>query len=373
MKHFTLGIASLIVLAACQQDTPEPETVSEPAPPAVTLSKAETVFADGAYTLTWSFEDALSPVDIYVTSDTDASTGELIGDDITSANFSWTPETISERQYFIIMPENGTSLMTATRLLPLEGGRNFRELGGYETENGQTIKWGELYRSGVMHDLTEDDYRYLSSLDIQVICDFRTMDERTSEPTEWAAGEIDYLFFPDPEAEMSFMAVLMDPEVTPDMVREAFGGAYFGIAHQQAPAYEVMFDRLAAGDAPLAFNCSAGKDRTGVAAALIMTVLGVPRETIVHDYQLSDDYVDYMEEFMGEEARARMLEENPSYAFFLNLPPEVVEPIMATYPEYIEAFFADIEAEYGDVMTFLEQVVNVSPEDVAAIRANYLE
>ena len=70
MKHFTLGIASLIVLAACQQDTPEPETVSEPAPPAVTLSKAETVFADGAYTLTWSFEDALSPVDIYVTSDT---------------------------------------------------------------------------------------------------------------------------------------------------------------------------------------------------------------------------------------------------------------------------------------------------------------
>ena len=72
------------------------------------------------------------------------------------------------------------------------------------------------------------------------------------------------------------------------------------------------------------------------------------------------------------EARARMLEDNPSYAFFLNLPPEMVEPIMATYPEYIETFFADIEAEYGDVMTFLREEVNVTPEEVDAIRAQYL-
>ena len=191
------------------------------------------------------------------------------------------------------------------------------------------------------------------------------------DSSAWVDSSVPISFATDED--MSFMAALMNPESTPQDIRDAFGGAYFGIAHQQAPAYETMFDKLSAGEAPLAFNCSAGKDRTGIAAALLLTVLGVPRETIVHDYQLSDDYVDYMAEFMDEEAKAKMLEENPSYAFFLQMPPEKVEPIMATYPEYIERFFADIEAEYGSVDAFLKEVINVTDDEMAAIRRQYLK
>ena len=378
MKHLLSGIACTVLLAACQASeepasTPAEAHTEAETPTSAIIMAGETVVNGDTYELSWSFEAGEGPVSIAVTTNPDAMTGEIIAESLSDTSFEWTPEGgIEERHYFIISPEHGESVMTAARLLPLEGGRNFRDLGGYQTEDGRTIAWGELYRSGVMTSLTDDDYGYLSSLGISVICDLRTMEERTSEPTNWNAGDLDYLFFPDPGEDMSFMSVLMQDDATPQDVRDAFGSAYFGIGHQQAPAYEVMFDRLAAGDAPLAFNCSAGKDRTGVAAALLLTVLGVPRDTIVHDYQLSDDYVDYMEEFMSEEARARMLEDNPSYAFFLNLPPEMVEPIMATYPEYIETFFADIEAEYGDVLTFLRDEVNVTDAEMASIREQYL-
>ena len=382
MKRIILSFASAIALAACQPSTStvaevevaETPAAEAPAPvEAAGFASLETVYADGAYTLSWSFDDVSAPVSVELISDTQATSGDLLGENLTAGSFTRTPEAgVTERHYFLVSAENGETEITATRLLPLEGGRNFRTLGGYETTDGRTVVWDKLYRSGVMTGITEADYDYLSSLGIKVICDLRTEEERTSEPTNWAAGDIDYLTFADPTEDMSFMSVLMKPDVTPQDVRDAFGDAYYGIGHQQAPAYRDMFDRLAAGDAPLAFNCSAGKDRTGVAAALLLTALGVPRETIVHDYQLSDDYVDYMEEFMGEEARARMLEENPSYAFFLELPPEIVEPIMATHPEYIETFFADIEAEYGTVGTFLEQVIEVTPEEIAALRTLYL-
>ncbi|MAK62911.1 MAG: hypothetical protein CMK09_18230 [Ponticaulis sp.] len=383
MKRLALAFVSLIALAACQPsttDTADTNSAAEPTPTpspeaAVALASTETVFEDGSYVISWTFDGEAGPVTIEKVTATDQMSGEVLAENLTETSFSYTPSgDISERQYFWIKPANGEAELTATRLLPLEGGRNFRTLGGYETADGQTIVWDKLYRSGTMVGLTENDYDYLSSLDLKVLCDFRTEEERTSEPTNAEAIEAEeYLFFPDPEEDMSFMAALMDPNSTPQDIRDAFGGAYFGIAHQQAAAYETMFDKLAAGEAPLAFNCSAGKDRTGIGAALLLTALGVPRETVVHDYQLSDDYVDFMEEFMNEEARAKMLEENPSYAFFLEMPPEKVEPIMATYPEYIETFFADIEAEYGTVDAFMKDVLNVTDEEIASIRTRYLK
>ena len=76
------------------------------------------------------------------------------------------------------------------RLLPLEGGRNFRDLGGYETVDGKTVKWGRLYRSGVLTHLTGDDYDYLREREISTIVDFRSTGERAGEPTNWQAGSV---------------------------------------------------------------------------------------------------------------------------------------------------------------------------------------
>lgn len=381
MKKSLLALVSVIALAACQPSEPVKQDAKTETPVASAVIKtAEAEYKDGAYALSWSFDGNAAPVTISVTSDPNAETGEILAKDVTETSFAWKPEAgVTERHYFIVKPANGEGELFATRLLPLEGGRNFRTLGGYKTTDGKTVKWGKLYRSGVMNGLTEADYKYLSSLDIKVVCDLRTSDERGREPTNWQAGDAEYKYWPDPEGDFStgFAKVFSDPEVTPEKVKTAFGKSYFGMAHQQAPAYAYMFDQLAAGHAPLAFNCSAGKDRTGVGAALILTVLGVPRDMIVHDYQLSDDYVDYMAIFASDEARQKAKEEaektGSPYAFLFSLPKEILEPIMATYPEYIETFFADIEAEYGDVMTFLKQKVELTDEEIAQIRQQYLE
>lgn len=263
--------------------------------------------------------------------------------------------------------------------MPLEGGRNFRDLGGYETADGKTVKWGKVFRSGVMHELTDADYDYLSDLGIKTVCDFRETDERKNEPTDWRAGDIEYLTFAPPPgndddpANNPMFAALLDPDSTPDDVANAMAAGYHDIALGEAEGYTAMFDELAAGRTPLAFNCSAGKDRAGTAAALILTALGVPRETVVHDYSLSDDFVDYMAEFMGPEARAEAEAGDSPYAFLFQLPPEKVEPLMASHPMYIEASLDHIAAEHGSVLAFIQNELDVTDTELSAIRASLLE
>jgi protein-tyrosine phosphatase len=144
-------------------------------------------------------------------------------------------------------------------------------------------------------------------------------------------------------------------------------GFYRTLAEDHAESYRAMFRQLAAGQVPLAFNCSAGKDRTGVAAALILTLLGVPRETVVADYALSDDVVDYRKE-MAESAT-----KNPAYSALTQLPWETVEPLLASDPAYIEAALEAMTEKYGSVDAFIEQELQVTPAMKERIRANLLE
>jgi protein-tyrosine phosphatase len=373
--------ALISALAACSQDAPP---VAEgavagtrsaaPASETAKVTAADVTFEAGTYEISWTLDGDAS-VDVSVTASRANSAGTLIAEDVSAANFTWTPDGGEpERRYFTVQPQGGEPVMAATRVLPLEGGRNFRDLGGYVTAEGRRVKWGRVFRSGVMHDLTPADYDYLSGLGIDVICDFRAASERESEPTEWAAGEIDYVTFPDPASDddlsKSFAAVFQDPDVTPETVRAAFIENYRAMHKIYAPAYSAMFDELANGDIPLAFNCSAGKDRTGVAAALLLTTLGVPRETVVADYALSEQVVDYMAEFY--EAAEEAGPDSP-YAFLTQLPPEVVEPLMRTEPAYIEATFDAIETEYGSVEAYLDEVLDVDASELERLRERLLD
>ncbi|MEO0815825.1 MAG: tyrosine-protein phosphatase [Pseudomonadota bacterium] len=334
--------------------------------------------ASGTYDVSWDLTRDAS-VDILVADSPDAARGTLIAEDVSAGNFNWTPEDGSrDRRYFFVRPDGGKAQTVAARLLPLEGGRNFRDLGGYKTEDGRTVKWGRVYRSGTMNSLTDADYDYLSGLGIKTVCDFREADERDNEPTNWRAGDIEYLTFAPPvdnedPASNPMFAALLDPDSTPDDVAEAMAAGYFGIAEGEAEGYTAMFDELAAGRVPLAFNCSAGKDRAGTAAALVLTALGVPRETVVEDYSLSDDYVDFMAEFLNDEARAEAEAGNSPYAFLFELPPEKVAPLMASHPMYIEASLDQMADEHGSVLAFIQSELDVTDEELSAIRSNLLD
>lgn len=359
-------MAMVAGLAACGQD-PEPAIMAS-------IEAAAVDFEAGAYMIRWE-TDAEAHVDISVTTSPDGEGGELIAGDLTATSFRWTPEDSAlERRYFVIQPKGGEAVIATNRVLPLEGGRNFRDLGGYATEDGRSVKWGTVYRSGVMNGLTDADYDYLSRLGISVLCDFRASQERADEPTDWRGGEIEYITFADPSAEddmsRAFASVLMAPDVTGEKVRDVFISSYRTMPSTYAPAYTEMFDQLANGSLPLAFNCSAGKDRTGVAAALLLSALGVPRETVVEDYALSEQVVDFMAEF--EVGLGEVDPESP-YAFLAQLPPEVIRPIMRTEPAYIEATFDALEAEHGSVIAFIQSELGVDDDELSRIQERLLD
>ena len=286
--------------AGCGQP-PGPESAdaaseaSAPAKVAVTSFSVEHGDSPNEYLLRWATDAPDAPVRLEVCSDPDCDDDTVvIARDIIAGHFRWTAPPPPRRRYFTLVPTSGEAVRGAVRLLPLEGGRNFRDLGGYATEDGRNVRWGRVYRSGVMPNLTKEDHAYLASLDIATICDYRSEQERQEEPTRWAAGQVDYVTFPDPAtpAGSSFLGALSNPDATPQWVAEAMAVGYAQLAQDHAGAFGAMFDRLASGEIPLAFNCSAGKDRAGISAALLLSALGVPRATVVADYALSEQLVD---------------------------------------------------------------------------------
>jgi protein-tyrosine phosphatase len=143
---------------------------------------------------------------------------------------------------------------------------------------------------------------------------------------------------------------------------EMMKGFYRRLPDEQAPAFREMFRRLADGQAPLAFNCTAGKDRTGLAAALILTLLGVPRETVVADYAATDRYLD----------PAKMVSKGMRGAM-AGFPAEVSAALLRSDPAYIAAALAEIDGKYGSVEGYATQVLGMSRKDMRRIQKLLLE
>ena len=246
-----------------------------------------------------------------------------------------------------------------TRVLPLQGGRNFRDLGGYRTADGRTVKWGLLYRSGQMHDLTPADYVTLQKLGIRTVCDFRDTRERTTEPTLWPAGQTPKVLSDDYALDMSAMKIPGDPASwTHEQVVTAMSATYPKLLDQFNGQYRRMFAGLLAGDVPLAFHCTAGKDRTGVAAALLLTALGVPRATIVDDYLLSNRHMAPM----------------PAHptGFWAKLSPEAARTFAGVDRRYMDAVFAVTDRHPGGTMGYLRDELGLDAGKIARLRAMYL-
>ena len=248
------------------------------------------------------------------------------------------------------------------RLIPLQGGRNFRDLGGYRTADGRQVRWELLYRSGSMHGLTAADFAELRRRGIRTVCDLRDSRERGAEPVAWPA--------PAPRVLSDDYALDMADWLpagpmrgwTAEAARAAMTASYPRLLDQFRGQYRRMFAELLAGHVPLAFNCSAGKDRTGVAAALLLTALGVPRETVIADYLLTNRYLD-----------AATLAAAPASAGWSQLPPGVLTAMTAADRRYIEAALAVLDRHPGGATGWLHEAMGLSDADLTRLRLLYLE
>ena len=174
----------------------------------------------------------------------------------------------------------------------MEAINNFRDFGGYETQNGTNLKRGLLYRSGDLSKATDADLERIASLGIKTVCDLRSEGERKKEPDRIPVAE-PFTFFNIPMRPIveyhgrslrRLFSLMFGSERRMDYEAESYQ-AYREYATGYLPQLKALFQRISDPETlPLLIHCSAGKDRTGVVASLIQLVLGAPQETVMDDY-----------------------------------------------------------------------------------------
>lgn len=256
--------------------------------------------------------------------------------------------------------------------LPFEKTDNFRQLGGYPAAGGKKVKMGMFYRSGALEKAiqTPHDKALLESLGLRVICDFRSSAERAAEPDPELPGAKRYEISAIVDAnggEVNFdLAALF--KMSARQLLEIMQGVEAGYAAMPFgnEAYKAMFREIAAGNAPLLFHCSAGKDRTGVAAALILLALGASEETVMWDYLHTNDCraetraaleKEFESKFGTDEETGKMLAR-----MFAGVRPEGMQLALGAIKQRYPRFEDYLLAEYG-----------IGQKELANMRRTYLE
>ena len=333
-----------------------------------TVVSAETTYAQHVYTVHWSLTQPGVPVDVYVAptpSGEPSTMKKVAAADAAGQAVASDPLGEGVRPYFYVLPQGARKgLWTATRVVPLEGAGNFRDLGGYVTEDGRRVVWGKLFRSNTLSDLSSADYRTLDGIGVRVVCDLRTVDERRRQPTVWQGARPQ---FDESSKERNDMGGFARGESDPVKVRSAMIGFYRRAIDTYADEYRGLFQHLLAGETPLIVHCTGGKDRTGVGSALILAALGVPRPTLVTDYTMTHTL------FVSQQAQLQGAKPDPNAALLDKLPPQVAEALAASDPPYIEAALDQAAAEYGSLDAYLEKRLGVGPAQRALLQARYLQ
>lgn len=243
--------------------------------------------------------------------------------------------------------------------LPLASAFNLRDFGGYPTADGRTIRRGMLYRSGTMALLTPEDSAELRSLGIRAICDFRRPGERKSEPTSWHDASVDYYCRDYSGATGVLVDMVREERTTAADMKAAMLAVYHEIATDHAEAYAAMFRQMLAGHLPILINCSAGKDRTGAGAAMVLAALGVSRNVIIEDYLLTNSHADWTWRLAQGESHLSRLKQARA---------DVLEPLLIADVAYLEALFTHFDALHGGVDGYLRDVLGVGTTEQAALR-----
>jgi protein-tyrosine phosphatase len=273
------------------------------------------------------------------------------------------------RVYFHLKSASGAILVVSIRRLPLEGANNFRDLGGYRTSDGHYVRWGLVYRSGYLANLTRKDSDYLNSLGIRLVCDMRADGERKRAPDRWEGNAPEFLWTPvGPNHDGTLSTEELQKRVVAinAQTKESVRGYDYPIT--DATQYGKILHRIVAGDLPSVEHCSGGKDRTGVFSAILLTALGVPRETVIQDYVLTTQYTlapDSIAKTTADLQKIFGLAERPDTG--------TVQAIMTARPETLEATFDKITKTYGSFDNYLHADLKISDSDLETLRQLLLE
>jgi protein-tyrosine phosphatase len=254
------------------------------------------------------------------------------------------------------------------RLVPLEGTLNFRDLGGYVGRDGRSVQWGKVFRSDALHALTDADLAVIAELGLKSVFDLRWSHERERQPTAIPTSH---------GLRSVHLVVGEDPDVTntPELMDQILDGSlpeaddgfmatmYADMLRDGAGSFGRLLTHLAEDDwLPALFHCTAGKDRTGISAALLLSVLGVPDEVILDDYELTNEF----------RSNRRIEELRPSFEA-AGVDIERVRPFLSARRPVMEATLAHLAGEHGGVEAYLLGPARVAPEVLDHLRDRLLE
>ena len=225
------------------------------------------------------------------------------------------------------------------RLVSLDAVHNFRDLGGYPTADGRVTRWGMIYRADGLYRLTGTDLEEVRRRGVRTVIDLRTareIDERGKFPVE--QFDVNFHHLPVMDSTWASEDIAVERSAV-DFLDWAYHDMLDNGAERFAHAITLLAEP---GALPAVFHCAAGKDRTGVVAALLLTALGVPREVVLHDYELTTAAMVRMMEWARREEPDLVERFNVAPIAFTNALPEAMERVLAS-----------LDAQYGSVQEFL--------------------
>lgn len=253
------------------------------------------------------------------------------------------------------------------RLIPFEGAPNFRDLGGYRTGDGRSVAWGRVFRSSHLGWLSETDRERFAALKIAEVFDLRRNTETEAYANRLPPGVRSHRFDIDVGSTKHYRSQLEAGTASRQSTHDMMVDAYRSYIGEFGDRFGRLLKLLATVDRhSVVIHCMVGKDRTGIASALLLSALDVSREQIIEDYLLSSTY------YPPQEILSRI---RGSIEESLQGPwrDEAVMPFCSVHEDYLSAAFEEIDRRHGGSEAYLSEVLGLDDADLGLLRERFLD
>lgn len=312
----------------------------------------------GNYIIKWeTFPSLEGTMKLYVADHPNHSrqNNPAITTDISEGRVTYVTNDNITRKYFVLSFNDKYFREVSSRFVTMEGMQNLRDLGGYQTKEHKATRWGKLYRSGELTNLSEWDKLRIKNLGIKTIIDLRSEVEVKATPIEYTQANI--INIPIPTGDID----LIVDKIREGRLRKGDGiifmqDLYLQFVEKQSKQFNEAFQVLLEEDNyPILFSCTLGKDRTGFLAALLLLALDVPESTVMQDYLMSNDFVDlkkfeYLVKDLDPEAQ------------------ETITLLLIANETYMDIALNKIRKEYGTYQKYISSELNLTDKGKAHLK-----
>ena len=322
--------------------------------PPKTLTEKLSIFREGEQL---KLETDLKDFELYLFQD-----GQFL-DQITVRDRTLSVTPSHSRDVLAVITSRDTFFVAERQIASDGGPHNLRDLGGLFTREGYQVKWNMLYRSDKLSTVSIDHSPILEPLEVSTIVDFRLDEEVADDPDQWPGLEyLNHIHLPvgdTTKGRAAWFNELRKPDFSPDSMMYQINRTF---AMEYAPQFRKFSQLLLEEDTyPILYHCTAGKDRTGFASAIVLMALGVGRETIIAEYLQSNHYIhDHLE---AEVRKAVM---------FAGLDENRLRPLMGVRRSFIQGAFDVIDSEYESQERFLCEVMGLCEQEIERLKSRLL-